>query len=160
MIDHIKNYIIILLIAGGAFCCCDFLPKKAAVHPNGTIRNEEQKIDVLTGQNPFYSDSLSKDSIRGKWIQDTLGCKHMRTLGMAVSLIKKYDLLHKSKENFLLVFGYPNEIQNTQSSLYLIYYLESVCENDTLIVDSDKSWVEFVFINDTLTAIPTDINEE
>lgn len=111
-----------------------------------TIENDNS----MNNKTNSLSNTLNIDTNKQKWIQDTNGCIHLRTPELADSLIEKYDLLHKSKSDFLSVFGKPNEILNTKEKTYWRYYIESVCENEILIEEADKSWIDFVFIHDTL----------
>lgn len=92
---------------------------------NMTIENDNS----MNNKTNSLSNTLNIDTNKQKWIQDTNGCIHLRTPELADSLIEKYDLLHKSKSDFLSVFGKPNEILNTKEKTYWRYYIESVCEN-------------------------------
>ena len=138
MMEHIRFFIIAILI----ILAC-FLYKPAH---DMTIENDFS----MNNKRNSLSYILTIDTNKQKWIQDSLGCVQLRTLELADSLIEKYDLLHKSTREFLLVFGKPNEILSTKEKLYLRYYMESECEKGLLIEDADKSWIDFVFIHDTL----------
>lgn len=137
-----KKYTILVIIAILILLTCLFYKP---LH-NMTIENDNS----MNNKTNSLSNTLNIDTNKQKWIQDTNGCIHLRTPELADSLIEKYDLLHKSKSDFLSVFGKPNEILKTKEKTYWRYYIESVCENEILIEEADKSWIDFVFIHDTL----------
>ena len=78
----------------------------------------------------------------------------MRSPQLADSLIDGYDLFHKSKKEVLAVFGSPNEVEYSHDKLYMYYYFESVCEGGKPIEGADRSWIELIIVNDTLSEMP------
>jgi len=90
-----------------------------------------------------------------KWTTDSIGC-YFRTLELADSLIITNDLLGKSSNEFIKIFGEPNKIVKRDTKKFLIYYMNTFCRNGKLIDGADKSWVEFDFENDKLMIIPRD----
>lgn len=88
------------------------------------------------------------------WKRDKEGCLRLRSLGLAEELINKNDLLNKSKEKFLSVFGEPNDMIEDESISKLIYYIENVCKEGVPIRNADRCWIQFDFYNDELIQIP------
>ena len=100
------------------------------------------------------------------WKRDSLGCLRLRSLELARDMIEQNNLLDKSTEEFINYFGKPNEINKggrlakrypfgSQSEIILIYYIETLCENDTFIIEgADKCWVWFNFRENKLKKIP------
>lgn len=97
---------------------------------------------------------IKPDNIHN-WRIDSCGCLGLRSLELAGSLIEENDLLNKSAEEFESVFGRPNKKKTLNDMVYLVYYLNSVCdENNRPRKGADRCWVEFVFQNNRLTEIP------
>jgi hypothetical protein len=89
------------------------------------------------------------------WKKDSVGCLHLRTLELADSLIIVNNLLSKSTDEFIKVFGISNKKKEYDNKVVLVYYMDSVCKDGLLIKNADKCWVEFIFKNNKLTEIPT-----
>jgi hypothetical protein len=90
------------------------------------------------------------------WKKDSVGCWHLRTLELADSLVSVNNLLAKSTDEFINVFGIPNKKKEYNNKIVFIYYLYSVCKEEKLVENADKCWVEFIFKDNKLTKIPTD----
>jgi hypothetical protein len=88
------------------------------------------------------------------WKKDSVGCLRLRTLELADSLIVANNLLGKSTNEFIDIFGKPNEIIEQNHRVLFNYYMMSVCRDDELVEGADKCWVQFDFINDKLVEIP------
>lgn len=127
---------------------CNFSQKNV----EAALQNEKKQFtsENIAMLNVTSTEFITLDTNRQKWLKDSTGCLYLRSLELADQLIKNYDLFHKSKSEFILVFGKPNDINNTQDKLYLIYYIKSVCYEGMLIENADKSWIDFIIINDTL----------
>lgn len=105
--------------------------------------------------NHYYEyETIKNENNRQRWINDTFGCWCMKSPQLADSLVYEYDLLHKSKKEVLTILGNPDEVEHSHNKLYLYYYFESVCERGQLIEGADKSRIEFVIVNDTLSEMP------
>jgi len=118
-------------------------------------RQESVSRYVRLSSTTESTDTVPDDKDIQKWLIDSLGCRHIRTLDLADSLVNRYGLLSKCKRDFLLVFGPPNDIDSVQNRLVLIYYINSVCRSDMIIDKADKCWINFVFEDDTLVSSPT-----
>jgi hypothetical protein len=112
------------------------------------------ELGKSTVQYNLSPDLLANDTNRQKWVQDSCGCLRLRTLQLAESLIEEYDVLHRSKDNFISVFGEPNNVKTMQDKAILSYYIESVCYDGLFVESGDKAWIDFEFRNDTLISIP------
>ena len=85
---------------------------------------------------------------------DSINCLHLRTLELALAdLITTNNLLGKSTNEFIKVFGKPNRITEDNAEKHLIYYAKSFCEADKFTKGADRAWAQFDFKNDTLTII-------
>lgn len=106
--------------------------------------------------NGIYEEQGRKNMKSGdKWRMDTCGCLGYRSIEIARALIDEFDLLDKSTDEFERVFGISNEKECNGEEIVLSYYLQSVCDNNNkLLEDADKCWVDFVFIDNRLTEKP------
>ncbi len=133
-----------------------------AISKNNFFVNYKTKLPVYKNNNieNIVLDSLEKDSDRQTWIKDSLGCLHLRNLKLCNKLIKRYNLLNRSKKDFTIVFGAPNRIKARQDKCILIYYINSLCYNGMIVDGSDKTYIELYFRQDTLIEIPSFITIE
>jgi hypothetical protein len=100
------------------------------------------------------SSNKQKNSINTalslKWVQDSVGCKQLRSKELATQLIKDNHLMNDTKERFLEVFQAPNEKDNTKDVEILKYYFNTMCENGKLAPNSDKCYASFYFKSNKL----------
>lgn len=95
------------------------------------------------------------EDIGEDWRIDSCGCMGLRSIAMAKSMIEESDLVNHSIEEFEKVFGKPNERRTDVDQVVLIYYFNSICDNDNRPrKGADKCWLEFVFKNNQLQEIP------
>jgi hypothetical protein len=85
-----------------------------------------------------------------KWVRDSIGCKQLRSKGLASQLIKDNRLMNDTKEHFLEVFQAPNEKANTKDAEVLKYYFNTMCANGKLSPNSDKCYASFYFKSNKL----------
>ena len=89
------------------------------------------------------------------WRIDSCGCLGLRSIALAKSLIEDYGLEGNSREEFEKVFGKPNVWRTEQTQIVLVYYFNSICDDDNRPrKGADKCWMEFVFENNQLKEIP------
>jgi hypothetical protein len=67
------------------------------------------------------SCTSKKNNIINNWEKDTCGCLHLRNKELADSLIKANSLMHSAKEDFLTVFGAPDNTENIAAEIVLVY---------------------------------------
>lgn len=95
------------------------------------------------------------EDIGEDWKTDSCGCMGVRSIALAKSMIEEADLVNHSIVEFEKVFGKPNEMRTDIDQIVLIYYFNSICDNDNRPrKGSDKCWLEFVFKNNQLQEIP------
>lgn len=127
-----KNYFLIILLSSAINSC---------TIDNGHLMREKEQC-------------IRPDNIHD-WRIDSCGCLGLRSLELAGSLIEENDLLNKSAEEFESVFGMPNKRKTQNNVIYLVYYLNSVCDdNNQPRKNADRCWVEFVFQDNRLIEIP------
>ncbi len=127
--DHIK--IMIIFFSSFFFTFC--------------INNSVNKQKIISGDKFSIND----------WIRDSTGCLHLRSFDLLSDLVAENKLIGKSKNDFIQVFGKPNEVEKRDSNqLFLVYYLNSICIGDKLTPDSDKTKVKFKFISNRLVELP------
>ncbi len=97
----------------------------------------------------------SNQSNLNDWKKDSLGCQHLRNSDLIDRLISENSLMGKSQKDFTNVFGKPNEIKISGNQLFLVYFLNSICEEEKLTADSDKTKVRFKFIQNKLIESPS-----
>ena len=85
----------------------------------------------------------SEDSLI--WMKDSLGCMGKRSFELAEKLILENTLENSSTEKFKTVFGKPNETNEDKGFTSFTYYVESICNHDSIQKDSDKCFVVFTF---------------
>lgn len=93
---------------------------------------------------------INKIEINKYWVQDSLGCLNKRNEKLSKIIINKYKLENSSKETFVEIFGKPNELEKDGNILILIYYLQSICTNNSINEHSDKCYARFYFHNNRL----------
>jgi hypothetical protein len=104
-----------------------------------------------------HNDSISTNDTLlqfiNEWKKDSLGCLKLRTKAKAEVILQflKKDTL--TKRIVYYNFGIPNELQHYSNNLILIYYFDCACNNNKLIVKSDKCYAKFYFQNDTFKEI-------
>ena len=114
------------------FCSCEKEQKN----------EKESEKDTLNQSSIVISSNIKS----ANWIKDTFGCLKLRSLEIAQDLIIENELLNKSKEKFLLIFGEPNEKIISEGRLIFNYYINSYCDSaNKPILNSDKSWIDFYF---------------
>ncbi|WP_375191191.1 RHS repeat-associated core domain-containing protein [Chryseobacterium sp.] len=119
-----KNFIIILL-----FFSCKF-----------NENNVASKENVIVIKN----DSLK--NLSSEWKKDNIGCLKYRNVKNFNKLLSGYKLLNKkSKKEFINVLGIPNQELVYDNFSVIIYYYNSICVNNKLLIDSDKSNIRIKF---------------
>lgn len=93
---------------------------------------------------------LSKKEIINNWQSDKYGCLKIRNKVISENLINNYNLINKHISEFIKVFGQPNEEIKNNDTLILVYYFDSICNNNKIVTDGDKCFVEFYFENNLL----------
>lgn len=91
---------------------------------------------------------LQNDSLKilsNQWMEDSFGCKKIRTIESFESLMYGYSFSGKDKEYILGILGVPNEENKYKDKIRMIYYFNSVCENDKIVEESDKSSIRLTF---------------
>ena len=86
-----------------------------------------------------------KLEINQNWISDSLGCLNKRNENLAKKMILKYKLERSSKEKFINFFGKPNDVEKDGNVLILVYYLQTICTNNSINDSSDKCYARFYF---------------
>jgi len=125
-IKYIIKMITIITFILLPFISCNFDNKKKL--------NLEKKSNI-------YVDSLQILSL--EWKKDSLGCDKMRSINLFDRLLEGYSLNNKSE--FLKIFGMPNEQENYEDGIILIYYVNSVCYKNKIVENSDKSSIRIYF---------------
>lgn len=83
------------------------------------------------------------------WGKDRDGCMKLRSKELAKKLIKEYQLMHKTKSDFINVFKEPNSLKKDgDKTVVLTYYFDAICDNDKIIEGSDRCYANFYFTND------------
>ena len=96
-----------------------------------------------------------------KWKKDSCGCENVRTYKMVKTIVEQKGLVGKNKEELLSYLGKPNEVLHGDNHEYLLYYITCYCDrNKRVINNSDKTWIEFDFLNNSLVEMPDCINVE
>lgn len=136
----------LVLVALSLFLSCNHAGKTAA---------EVEKVDTIV------EDSWDYPEVR--WRSDSLGCNGIRLKISEAAIIEHYSLLNKSSADFCEVFGKPNKREPHYEKAnveYLIYYLDTRCEGDSVNERADKAYITFEFVNDTLLEIPLVYSQE
>jgi hypothetical protein len=93
----------------------------------------------------------AKRAVINNWTMDSCGCKHQRSKLLAKTLIDENRLMRNSKEKFLSIFGSPNQVEQNNDYDILIYYFDSICDENKPSVGSDTSFAKFYFKSGDLT---------
>ena len=102
-------------------------------------------------QSPANQTPRFKDSeLIAEWAQDSLGCFRFRNEKVAAKLVNDNHLMNKNKGRFLQVFHSPDTTYESNGRETLVYYWGSVCQNDKLVPNSDKCYVNFYFKSNKL----------
>lgn len=119
--------------------------KETNKETNSICQNQK---DSIQNDNWNYPEKL--------WQLDSLGCLGLRRKVSDGSIILHYSLLGKSIKEFCEIFGKPNETycDTENNRIDLKYYIQAMCDSNVIIMDSDKAWISFTFINDSLLDIP------
>jgi hypothetical protein len=108
--------------------------------PNGNNKNHSQQ-DTTNIVTMKQTDTIDIS----KWKSDSLGCKHIRTPELFDKLFVGNKMEHKNANEFIYFFGKPNNQEKFKDRLILIYYYNSICSNDKLNINSDKSSIRISF---------------
>lgn len=108
--------------------------------PDGNNKNHS-KQEVFEEKGVARTDSIEIS----RWQNDSLGCKHIRNPELFDKLFIDNKMSSENANKFLEIFGKPNKIEKYSDRLVHVYYYNSVCFNDKLIVNSDKSSVRINF---------------
>ena len=108
------------------FCSCEPIQSNKKPSEQGLVQNNLER--QLNGTN----DSL-------KWRQDSLGCMHSRSPVLFDTLFFANKMIDKNKDEFLYFFGKPNKQEKVNDRIIFIYYFDSVCLDNKIVKNSDKS---------------------
>lgn len=161
MVNNIKS-IIFLSCLFVIFCCCNNSNNSDKLKDSGfhneckedSLKSNSLRKLPLERKNKEYLNKLTHSELSKVWIEDSLGCKHHRNLRLAKKLIIENNLIGISPEKFMEIFGKPNEQFISSLDTYLVYYTETICDEDRLIEKSDKCWIKFDFIENKLKEFP------
>ena len=82
------------------------------------------------------------------WNNDSLGCKHERTIEMGEEL---YNTFKKSNKNDSILLkeylGTPNRRFKDKEVIVFMYYINSCCDNGQLLEECDVSFISITFTN-------------
>lgn len=162
MVNYIKS--ILLLFSFFVFYHCDS-NKNPKNSPNSDCFDKHEQKDnresnslknnkLLEKENDRYLYKSINFDLSKIWIDDSLGCNNHRNLFLAKKLIIGNSLIDKSPIKFKEFFGKPNEQFAFDKNTYLIYYIETICNEGQLIEKSDKCWIKFDFIENKLKEVP------
>jgi hypothetical protein len=84
-----------------------------------------------------YCQSAEIDSCLIKWREDSVGCKQFRNGYIADSLIRHYNLVGKSLEEFKKIFGKENYDVYANGHYELYYLMKNDCDNSGKTYDCD-----------------------
>ena len=121
-----------------------------------SCQNAKHQYSVAQGDSIVMSNiddeiNMSEDI----WKRDSCGCLKQRTAQMADSIITKNHLVGKDTLAFIEHMGQYNKKQKTQDGFALIYYIKSICINNEIDENADKSWIMFDFnLDGKLKRIP------
>ena len=107
-------------------------------------------ILFLTGCNKQEKQEVKISEDSSIWMKDSLGCMQKRDFDMAERLLLENTLENSSTEKFKTIFGKPNEINQDKSFTTFTYYIQSVCNHNSIQKDSDKCFIVFTFKNNKL----------
>ncbi|GIV45094.1 MAG: hypothetical protein KatS3mg035_2222 [Bacteroidia bacterium] len=111
-------------------------------------------IECNYGQNKHKSSNINNVKVMNltinDWQKDKEGCLKLRTKVLAEKLIIEHELYEKGKNDFLKIFGQPNEIRQNEKQLILIYYFDTVCQDGRIQKNGDKCYANFYFNNNKL----------
>jgi hypothetical protein len=102
-------------------------------------------IDCNNKERKYINQNSDLNQYKNDWKLDKNGCLNLRNIKLADSLISKFDLTRKSKEDFLKVFGEPNKFEQDE----LIYYFDCACDENSDI-NGDKCYATFYFKDNKL----------
>ena len=92
---------------------------------------------------------LEKNHTFSLWNNDSLGCKHERTIEMGEEL---YNTFKKSNKNDSILLkeylGTPNRRFKDKEKIVFMYYINSCCDNGQLLEECDVSFIAITFTNE------------
>lgn len=91
---------------------------------------------------------LEKNHTFFLWNNDSLGCKHERTIEMGEEL---YNTFKKSNKNDSILLkeylGTPTRRFKDKEVIIFMYYINSCCDNGQLLEECDISFISITFTN-------------
>ena len=114
-----------------------------------SCQNAKHQYSVTQGDSIVMSNiddeiNMSEDI----WKRDSCGCLKQRTVQMADSIIINNNLVGRDTLVFIEHMGNYNKKQKKQDGFVLIYYIKSICINNEIDENADKSWIMFDFNHD------------
>ena len=111
-----------------------------------SYQNAKHQYSVAKGNSIVLSNIDDKTNMcEDIWKKDSCGCLKQRTAQMADSIIINNNLVGKDTLAFIEHMGKYNKKQKTQDGFVLIYYIKSICINNVIDENADKSWIMFDF---------------
>lgn len=108
---------------------------------SGDTKNHQQQETTQINE-----INQQKDTVKiNKWKTDSLGCKHIRTPELFNKIFIENKLSSKKSTQFLLLFGKPNKVEKFNDRLVFIYYYNSLCYDNKIKTNSDKSSIRISF---------------
>jgi len=80
-----------------------------------------------------------------KWKKDSLGCNHIRTLALFDKLFIEHKMSYATINEFISLFGIPNQQEKYIDRLVFVYYFNSICSHNKIKMNSDKSSIRVSF---------------
>jgi len=103
-----------------------------------------------TNSNSVYNKVEQTNVVMNEWKKDKNGCLKIRNKKLAETLLQKYNLRNRTQSEFLKVFGVANEKKASDNQQILVYYFDSVCNENELVKGGDKCYAQFYFEKDSL----------
>lgn len=111
-----------------------------------SCQNTQHQPSVAKGNTIVMSRVDDKINLyENIWKIDSCGCLKLRTALMADSIITNNNLVGNDTLAFMKHMGKYNQKQKTQDGFVLIYYIKTLCINNVIDENADKSWIMFDF---------------
>lgn len=131
---------------------------------NDTRDNVSNRAQLKNALSKLGISEISDSTllILEEWRLDSLGCMRLRNMDKILKVASELDLIGKSREFVVQVFGPPNFVKSVELYIPSIdeqtftgvgYYFDSICRNAALVDSSDKCWIEFLVSQKTNTVV-------